>query len=975
MSAASSLEAHVGSGLSLLQFSAPFARCEDGRVQLLHLPDRRRWRRSAPTGRSRSSAGTPAPPAATRTTSSSPTCNAGRYDAYIQEFAGAAAAWGHPFFLRFNWEMNGPWFPWGAGVNGNTAAEFRAAWRRVHSIFDEVGATNATWVWCPYASGTKSLRLRPFYPGGRYVDWTCLDTYNWGPEASQPPWHSFRELLGPTYHRITERIAPHKPMMIGEVATTGTPEAKAYWIHGMFAALRHRFDKVRGLVWFNKIDGGVDWPLDSAAAAERLRPGTATRVQAERLRGDPEQPDPAAGVSVSSLSPIGGQTRHAMAVLGFDPYSQAAMRLRRGWLVTFCALVGASAMLLAPLARAEWLPPVDISATSEHAGQPHVALDSEGNATAVWDRWDGTATVVETAYRPAGAPWGEPELLSPPDSQSAKVVVDRNGVLTVVWQRWTGVNHYAIESVSRLPGHEWSEPVEVTDFQQGAHPEPWLAVDWEGNTTVVWKQGETIMSSFRTFALGWGEPVPLSPGESFTPQTAMDARGDATAVWMHDDGSHLVVEGAYRPEQGEWEEATLVSAPGEEGGNPQVAVDGKGDSLVVWRGGDEGEEFARAAYRPAGGSWSEPVDVSTEGERVQSLRAALDPEGNAIVAWSGQLRQRRRIRRRPHRLQTGRRRLGSTGGPLRRRGQRLRQRHRLRPERQRGDPLDALGRRHLVDPRSESSQGRRLGGTGPALRGRQGRDGSDPRPRRPRQRYRRRRRRHRGSGSAPTRSPAREGKNWSRAPPTWSKPPATTPTACRKWKSKCRKKGTVGEEIEVSTPTEGLYSPQIEFGDGAKVAGTEATHVYDEPGTYLVKAAGAEELGYVGFAQETITISGKGKGEEEPETEPDPDPGSGGAGAEGGTKVEDPPPAAAPIRRPGALAGVSGSNRRPRSRLRSPAQDPGEARDDPRREVPAAAAQGCRQAQGGAAPRPRPGRFSLLSATAAPPSARLAWRA
>ncbi|HKF82302.1 MAG TPA: glycosyl hydrolase [Solirubrobacterales bacterium] len=265
MAAASSLEAKVGSGLSLLQFSAPFARCEEGECSFYTFPttemEKIRAYGAIPVfgWNSGASGGDPAD-------FQLADLNAGRYDAYIQEFAAAAAAWGHPFFLRFNWEMNGPWFVWGAGVNGNTAAEFRTAWRRVQKFFDQAGATNATWVWCPYASGTKSLRLRPFYPGNRYVDWTCLDTYNWGPEASQP-WHSFPELLGPTYHRIVERIAPHKPMMIGEVATSGTPEAKAYWIHGMFAALRHRFDKVRALIWFNKIDGGIDWPLDSAAAA------------------------------------------------------------------------------------------------------------------------------------------------------------------------------------------------------------------------------------------------------------------------------------------------------------------------------------------------------------------------------------------------------------------------------------------------------------------------------------------------------------------------------------------------------------------------------------------------------------------------------------------------------------------------------------------------------------------------------------
>ncbi|HEX6780657.1 MAG TPA: glycosyl hydrolase [Solirubrobacterales bacterium] len=284
MAAASSFETSVGSGLSLLQFSSPFAHCELGHCSYYTFPttemEKIRDHGAIPVF-SWNSGASGGDPASYRLAA----LNAGGFDAYIQDFARAAAAWGHPFFLRFNWEMNGTWFPWGAGVNGNTAAEFRAAWRRVHEIFDDAGATNATWVWCPYANRTESLRLRPYYPGERFVDWTCLDTYNWGPESSQPSrWRSFRELFEPSYRAITERIAPGKPMMIGEVATTGTPETKAYWIHGMFASLRHRFEQVRGLVWFNKLDSGAEWPIDDAVSASafgrELRRGFAQNVYA-----------------------------------------------------------------------------------------------------------------------------------------------------------------------------------------------------------------------------------------------------------------------------------------------------------------------------------------------------------------------------------------------------------------------------------------------------------------------------------------------------------------------------------------------------------------------------------------------------------------------------------------------------------------------------------------------------------------------
>src|SRR5581483_1881515 len=39
----------------------------------------------------------------------------GSQDAYIRQWAEDAKAWGHPFFLRFDWEMNGSWWNFGTG--------------------------------------------------------------------------------------------------------------------------------------------------------------------------------------------------------------------------------------------------------------------------------------------------------------------------------------------------------------------------------------------------------------------------------------------------------------------------------------------------------------------------------------------------------------------------------------------------------------------------------------------------------------------------------------------------------------------------------------------------------------------------------------------------------------------------------------------------------------------------------------------
>jgi len=194
---------------------------------------------------------------------------AGTYDSYIRKFAEAAKAWGHPFFLRFNWEMNGRWFPWSEGVNGNKSGEFVTAWRHVHDIFTTVGATNATWVWCPNVDPNgEFLNLAGQYPGNSYVDWTGLDGYNWGTNPAKPDrWRSFDQLYRSTYDSITGTVAPSKPLIVSEIGSTEYGGSKAAWIRDALAKISTQYPKIRGLLWFEQYDDGMDWPIETSTSA------------------------------------------------------------------------------------------------------------------------------------------------------------------------------------------------------------------------------------------------------------------------------------------------------------------------------------------------------------------------------------------------------------------------------------------------------------------------------------------------------------------------------------------------------------------------------------------------------------------------------------------------------------------------------------------------------------------------------------
>ena len=193
---------------------------------------------------------------------------AGSQDAYITKWAQAAKAWGHPFFLRFDWEMNSNWFPWGVGANGNTAADYVAMWRHVHDIFTSVGATNVNWVWCPNIDDSSSFApLASLYPGDSYVDWTCLDGYN-----GDVPWTSFHNLFLKSYNEVAGTIAPTKPMIIGETGSTETGGSKAQWITDMLNDLPVSFPKIHGFLWYDVVGSGPgghsDWQIESSSTSE-----------------------------------------------------------------------------------------------------------------------------------------------------------------------------------------------------------------------------------------------------------------------------------------------------------------------------------------------------------------------------------------------------------------------------------------------------------------------------------------------------------------------------------------------------------------------------------------------------------------------------------------------------------------------------------------------------------------------------------
>ena len=223
-------EQHAGKGVSLLLWGQPWF--TDGAAPALR--HHGSSRRSVNTGRCRSSIGARGTSAAgggpDQPDFQLSDVISGRYDAYIRQWATAAAAWGHPLFLRYCHEMNGTWYPWSEGANGNSPGQFVQAWRHVHDIFESAGASNVTWLWSVNEiESYDGIPMTELYPGPAYVDWTGMSGYNWGNGARGDIWRSFAGAFRKSYAQVLA-VAPGKPLMIAETGSSEKGGSKAAWI-------------------------------------------------------------------------------------------------------------------------------------------------------------------------------------------------------------------------------------------------------------------------------------------------------------------------------------------------------------------------------------------------------------------------------------------------------------------------------------------------------------------------------------------------------------------------------------------------------------------------------------------------------------------------------------------------------------------------------------------------------------------------
>ncbi len=319
-------------------------------------------------------------------------------------------------------------------------------------------------------------------------------------------------------------------------------------------------------------------------------------------------------MSVASSSLAGPRRRIASAAVAL--------------VASVCLLVGAD------LAQADaWTSTTDVSAppAGTSSFEPQVAMDPQGNATVVWSEQGGE----EAGFGPiherriaADGTFGAIRDVTATRGDHSQVAVDSQGNVTVVW-RGPG-----IETTRIAPDGSLGAVRDVSEANDDVGG-PQVVVDPQGVATVAWESivvnpdgSASSLDKVRRIA---ADGTPLGPvqvlsatGRVFEPQVAVDAQGNATAVWANDgtiQARRIAADGTLGAVQDLYTPGARKASP-----DPDVAVAPSGVVTAVWdRTSDAGAESITQARRiGADGTLGTTQTLSATGSYARNPKVAVD---------------------------------------------------------------------------------------------------------------------------------------------------------------------------------------------------------------------------------------------------------------------------------------------------------------------------------------------------------------
>lgn len=291
-------------------------------------------------------------------------------------------------------------------------------------------------------------------------------------------------------------------------------------------------------------------------------------------------------------------------------------------------------------------------------------LRGNGDAVAVWSQVNGATTDI-FASRYVGGAWLAAQVIdgAAGDAAQPHVTMDGQGNAMAIWQQREGQGRFRIYSASYVA--ELAMWTSATPHEIGPAPfnatNPRVAADLAGNVLATWNSeygsegvvtGVRVLTSLYQGAADtptWTTPATVSstgsPQRCGRPRVALSSAGHGFVAWSDAEGANedrrVVLAAKYSVSAAAAAGPKLLNQlePGEEPAqiedSPQVVVNADGDAIATWRqvGVSGGEGVGLSWFHAATNGWGAQANLCEGLPKVGEPALGLNDNGKFAVSY------------------------------------------------------------------------------------------------------------------------------------------------------------------------------------------------------------------------------------------------------------------------------------------------------------------------------------------------------
>jgi hypothetical protein len=298
---------------------------------------------------------------------------------------------------------------------------------------------------------------------------------------------------------------------------------------------------------------------------------------------------------------------------------------------------------------------IDQTTTGQVGDSISVSINEHGDAIVAWPVYNYTSTPFSTvwsSYYDHKHGWNKPIEIQDDNTADAgfpHVVMDKQGNAIAIWDQnnptYDRTNVYA-NYYKKDKGWTGSKMIQSDDSILALGDS--LTINEEGTAVAMWKQYDISEGSPKTGLVtryfdkrkGWQSPEFVTHEDAGSPSMSLNEKGDSMAVWtvLNPETKQYNVKASMRPAKDKWGEGQPIqSDPYINSGNLQVVLDDKDNAMVVWLG----KEFSY--FGPStddvysnrfimGSGWSNEQMVD-EAAPYTVPQLVMDEHDNAVAVW------------------------------------------------------------------------------------------------------------------------------------------------------------------------------------------------------------------------------------------------------------------------------------------------------------------------------------------------------